>query len=306
MSLSEQIQLKFFDKDAFTMNDVYEVIPDKPRTTLRARIYDNLGIKFEKISRNLYRTIKDNCQCMIIEGDGRDLSMLEDNSVDCIITDHPWEDRANKGGNRNFALYPTFNYTYKDFTEKARVLKEGSFLVEILPEEKETNYVYLYKIKKMAEENGLQYYAKVTWKKGTFVSNTGRKAKNSEDVMIFSKGKPRELRIDAKKTKALGVTTYMSGTNKMLPTEFNIQAVPVSKKINQAEKPVALYEQIIDYITQEGELIVDQFAGSGSLGVAALNKHRNCILIEKVKENIEKIKERFIKTFGTCECFSLI
>ena len=46
----------------------------------------------------------------------------------------------------------------------------------------------------MAEKEGFKYYAKVTWKKGTFVSNTGRKAKNSEELMIFSKGKARCLR----------------------------------------------------------------------------------------------------------------
>lgn len=35
------------------------------------------------------------------------------------------------------------------------------------------------------------------------------------------------------------------------------------------------------------------FAGSGAVGVAALNKKRSCILIEILKENIEKIKTRF-------------
>ncbi len=48
------------------------------------------------------------------------------------------------------------------------------------------------------ESCGFMYYSKVTWKKGNFVSNTGRKSKNSQDVMIFSKGKARNLRIDAK------------------------------------------------------------------------------------------------------------
>ena len=37
-------------------------------------------------------------------------------------------------------------------------------------------------------------------KKGTFVSNTGRKAKNTQDIMIFSKGKARNMRYDKKRT----------------------------------------------------------------------------------------------------------
>jgi len=34
-----------------------------------------------------------------------------------------------------------------DFKEKARVLKDGCFLVEVLPAENENNYEYLYQIK---------------------------------------------------------------------------------------------------------------------------------------------------------------
>lgn len=70
--------------------------------------------------------------------------------------------------------------------------------IEILPAENENNYEYLYQIKQYAKEAGFLYYSKVTWKKGGFVSNTGRKAKNSQDVMVFSKGKARSMRIDKK------------------------------------------------------------------------------------------------------------
>ena len=238
---------------------------------------------------NRFKKYKD---CILIEGDGRDLSILQDESIDCIITDHPWLSKANVGGNRNFTEYETFEYTLDDFKEKSRVLKDGSFLVEVIPNENESNFDYLYQLKKMAQEAGFQYYAKIPWIKGTFVSNTGRCSKNSEDLMIFSKGKPRALRLDAKKTKSLGIETYMSGTNKMLPTEFNVQAVSNKDKICQSEKPSALFEQLLEYITLEEELVLDQFAGSGSVGQACLNTNRKCILIEKDSEKVEKIAER--------------
>ena len=65
----------------------------------------------------------------LIEGDGRVLSMLQEESIDCIITDHPWLDKlSNKGGNRSFADYECFLYEQRDFNEKARVLKPGCFL----------------------------------------------------------------------------------------------------------------------------------------------------------------------------------
>lgn len=293
MSLKERI-MNTFPEEEFTLQDAYNAIDDKPATTVRGRIYDNLGISFERVGPGVYRTIKGDEQCILIEGDGRDLSFLPDNSVDCIITDHPWKDeKANKGGNRNFADYDCFRYEESDFIEKARVLKEGCFLVEMIPAENETNFDYLYEVKKMAKKAGFSYYAKVPWKKGTFVSNTGRKAKNSEDMMIFSKGKARAMRPNVKQDLAEPeVKHFMSGTAKMLPTEFNVQAVHRKNAIAQSEKPVGLVEEILDYLTFEHELVLDQFAGSGVVGEACLNKNRNCILIEKDHGCVENIKKR--------------
>lgn len=293
MSLRERI-IEAFPEGEFTLQDAYTAINDKPATTVRGRIYDNLGIAFERVGEGVYRTIRGDQQCILIEGNGRDLSFLEDKTIDFLVTDHPWMDKkSNKGGNRNFAAYDCFEYELSDFKEKARVLKDGCFLVEMLPAENENNFDYLYKIKKMAQEAGLQYYAKVPWIKGAFVSNTGRKSKNSEDMMIFSKGKPRAMRPDVKKDLAEPeVKHYMSGTAKMLPTDFNVQAVPKKEIISQSEKPVGLVEELLDYLTFENELVLDQFAGSGVVGEACLNKKRNCILIEQSPECVKNIRKR--------------
>jgi len=299
MTLVEKLFNCFKEKESFSLKEAYEMNSDKPQETIRARIYENLGTKFERITKGVYSTITSDAeQCILIEGDGRNLSMLKDNSIDCILTDHPWLDiKSNKGGTRAFALYDCFNYRLEDFKEKARVLKQGCFLIEVLPAENENNYEYLFQIKQMAKEAGFLYYSKVTWKKGTFVSNTGRKAKNSQDIMFFSKGKARNMRYDKKKSDRMGMSCYMSGCNGMLPTMFDIQSVPSKKKIHQSELPVELCERIIEFVTYEGEVILDSFAGSGVVGVAALNKKRSCILIEILRENIEKIKSRFNNLF---------
>ena len=282
-----------FKQTQFTLKEAYKSNPNVNPESVRARIYENLGIVFERIGKGIYLTKEQDC--LIIEGNGRDLSCISDESIDCIITDHPWQDlKSTKGGNRNFADYDVFEYTKEDFIEKARVLKEGSFLCEIIPAESDTNFDYLYKIKKMAQEAGFEYYAKVPWKKGTFVANTGRKAKNTEDLMIFSKGKARALKPD----KQRGVdengnpTRYMSGTNGMLPTCFDVQAVPKKEIIAQSEKPVELFEQLLDYITRENEIVLDQFAGSGAVGEACMKKSRKCILVEKMKEKVDNIAKR--------------
>ncbi len=293
-NLADRIFSCFKFDDSFSLSDAYSHFNENANETIRARIYENLGIKFQRIAKGVYKTISGNQTCVLIEGDGRDLSFLKDKSIDCIITDHPWSDlKSNKGGNRSFSNYDCFQYKLDDFMEKSRVLKDGCFLVEILPAENENNYKYLYQIKEYAEKSGFLYYSKVTWKKGNFVSNTGRKAKNTQEVMIFSKGKARNMRFDAKKSSLLEGNYYMSGTAKMLPTMFDIEPVPVNKKIHQSELPLSLCEEIIEYVTYEDEIILDSFAGSGSVGIAALNKKRNCILIEKDKNVTRLISERF-------------
>lgn len=295
MSIAKTI-LEIF-KGKFSLKEAYAANPDMPEASVRRSIYENLGISFQRVGRGMYMPMTTtgyvNEQIMLIEGDGRKLSAIQNNSLDAIITDHPWFDpKSNKGGNRAFASYDTFMYTEADFREKARVLKNGCFLVEFLPAENANNYEYLFQIKKMAEKAGFQYYSKVAWKKGTFVSNTGRKAKNTEDIMIFSKGNPRALRIDAKKTKNTGIISYMKGANGMLPTYFDVQPVPKKEVITQSEKPVELLKQIIEYITLPGEIILDQFAGSGVLGAAALLTDRLALLVEKAHEKVEAIAKR--------------
>lgn len=314
----------FLDDEKFTIQEATNLVKniknmDVNNESIRARIYEGVdkGL-FKKITRGVYKVSsqingKPN-NCLLINGDGRDLSMIEDNSIDGIITDHPYDlNKALTGGNRKFASYELFKYNQKDFNEKQRVLKDGAFMVEFLPEESEINFEYLYQIKQMAINSGFKYFAKVPWKKGEFIANTGRKSKNTEDVMIFSKGKPRALKLDAKKNIETALKNninvkgkssyevrdilveneltvcYMKGTNGMLPTTFDYQPRGKNEKVMEAEKPVQLLQEIITYISKPYETLLDQFAGSGNFVVACFNTKRNSIAIENDDIMYEKM-----------------
>ncbi|MDQ0361582.1 DNA-methyltransferase [Breznakia pachnodae] len=208
--------------------------------------------------------------------------MIESNSIDAIITDHLYLiEKSHKGGNRNFTSeYECFNYEVSDFEEKIRVLKPGGFMIEFIPEENADNYNYLFNMKEMAKQVGFEYYSKVPWNKG-IKHNVGRKQKMTEDILFMSKGKARSLRRDVKKDKQDPTKEhFMSGTNGMLPAEFEHKAPIKNERIHQAEKPVELIEELIEFVTKENETILDQFGGSLNTGKAALNKSRNAIVIE--------------------------
>lgn len=164
-------------------------IPEKPLSSIRGRLYRELSERCKRVARGVYMylSMDEAGAAIVVEGNGRDLSAFDDGSIDAIVTDHPWECESNVGTNRRFDSgyeETVFRYKLEDFKEKARVLKDGGFLVEMLPAENEKNFKYLYEIKIMAEECGLQYYSLIRWKKGIRVFNTGRCSKNSETVMF--------------------------------------------------------------------------------------------------------------------------
>ena len=76
------------------------------------------------------------------------------------------------------------------------------------------------------------------------------------------------------------------------------QAPGKNSRIHQAEKPVQLLQQILGFVTEEKEWVLDQFAGSFSLGEAALSSERNAICIEINEEYFEKGKERLLSAKG--------
>jgi site-specific DNA-methyltransferase (adenine-specific) len=71
--------------------------------------------------------------------------------------------------------------------------------------------------------------------------------------------------------------------------------------VHRTEKPVELIEWIVKTYTNEGALVLDNTAGSGTLGEACLNSNRDFILIEKNYSDFEKIKNRvevIFKNYG--------
>lgn len=250
----------------------------------RAIIYRHPG-EFKRVLKGVYLYTGENSSSLLIEGDGRNLSEIEDNSIDCIITDHPWSDKkAHTSGNqKNFVNYDTFSYTLDDFKAKARVLKEDSYLAEFMPVESATNWEYLSKVKQMAKEAGFEYYASCIWRKAPEGAiNNGRTTKGVEQILLFTKGKPRRL---APKGKP-----YM--TKGMLSYEIDIP-IKAKEKVHQAEKPLALYEYLIENLTEEHDVCLDQFGGACNMLKAAVNKNRFAIVYEYCHDFVKKAAERF-------------
>jgi site-specific DNA-methyltransferase (adenine-specific) len=62
--------------------------------------------------------------------------------------------------------------------------------------------------------------------------------------------------------------------------------------IHSTQKPLALIEYFVKTYSNEGDLVLDNVAGSGTLAVACENLNRQYIVIEKEKESFDKILKR--------------
>lgn len=79
---------------------------------------------------------------------------------------------------------------------------------------------------------------------------------------------------------------------------LSVQVFPnadLSKVLHPTQKPVELFEYLIRTYTNEGDLILDNCAGSGTTGIACLNSNRDFILIEQDKKYFDIINDRIVK-----------
>lgn len=56
-NLAERIFSCFKSEDSFSLSDAYSHFKESANETIRARIYENLGIKFQRIAKGVYKTI---------------------------------------------------------------------------------------------------------------------------------------------------------------------------------------------------------------------------------------------------------
>lgn len=74
----------------------------------------------------------------------------------------------------------------------------------------------------------------------------------------------------------------------------SVQKFNMEKGLHPTQKPVSLFEYLINTYTNEGDIIVDCCAGSGTTGVAAKNTKRNFIVNDIEYKYSELMKQRLL------------
>jgi site-specific DNA-methyltransferase (adenine-specific) len=141
--------------------------------------------------------------------------------------------------------------------------------------------------------------------------------KSHEDILIFCKNKtiynPQMVKRTDNELKRLSHksvnTTSSEHTKSMIGKSGNrydniykypnsiIEKIGVmnnggEKLPHPTQKPISLFEYLIKTYTNEGDLVLDNCAGSGTTAIACLNTNRNYILMEQDKQYFDLINKR--------------
>jgi site-specific DNA-methyltransferase (adenine-specific) len=187
------------------------------------------------------------------------LRSLPSGSVDLVVTDPPYESlekhraigtttrlkHSKASSNDWFAIFPNARFP-ELFGEVYRVLRKDRHFYLFC--DAETAFI----AKPLAEVAGFKFWKPLVWDKKRIGMGYHYRSRY-EFILFFEKGK--------RKLNDLGVADIIE-----CPRIFN--GYPT-------EKPVEVSEVLVGQSTQPGELVIDPFMGSGSVGVAALRLGRS-------------------------------
>jgi len=145
--------------------------------------------------------------------------------------------------------------------------------------------------------------------------------KKHENILVFSKKKTkfnhiyedREYKGSISNRKpwktwntstehGLGKTNKKIISKKRNPTTIlrfaSLPPFPKGSIIHPTQKPVALFEYLIKTYTNEGDLVLDNTAGSGTTAIACLNTNRQFIVMEKEQKYYDIILKRVAEHRG--------
>lgn len=227
----------------------------------------------EKIELN--RIYNEDC----LEG----MKRIPDNSVDLIVTDPPY--KLTSGGQKNTSIDFVFNRgnVGDNFTGKFfNVPKFSDWLPECFRVLKEGTHCYCMSndrnLKEMiieSERAGFKLLNILVWDKGMH-SPTMYYMKNVEFILLLRKGRARKINNlgDFALIKVKGV---------------------YGNKVHVSEKPSALFEKFILNSSNEQNVILDPFMGSGTTAISCINTNRNYIGFEIDKEYCKISEKRILE-----------
>lgn len=253
----------------------------------------------------------------VVHGDVREvLKHVPDDSIHLTFTSPPYYNA------RDYSIYQSYE-EYLDFLEDVfravhRVTKEGRFFVlntspVIIPRISRSHsskrYPIPYDIHPRLVKMGWDFIDDIVWLKpeasaknrnAGFLQHRkplGYKPNSITEMLMVYRKKSHKL-IDWNMKQYSQDKIERSKVNGEYETSNVWKIDPTFDRIHSAVFPLELCNKVIKFYSLVEDLVFDPFAGSGTLGRAALNLQRYFFLVEKETQYIERIKEEINKSTG--------
>lgn len=249
----------------------------------------------------------------IVNGDSRQMKLIEDKSVNLVITSPPYWQLKDYGTENQIGYHEDYE-TYINnlnlvWKESYRVLENGCRLcVNIGDQFARAVYYGRYKvipirteIIKFCESIGFDYMGAIIWQKQTTTNTTGGASlmgsfptpRNGilsidyEFILIFKKlGTPKKVSKEIKEQSKLTTEEW----KEYFAGHWSFGGARQDGHI--AMFPEELPKRLIKMFAFKGETVLDPFMGSGTTSLAARSLERNSIGYEINPEFIEIAKEK--------------
>jgi len=226
-----------------------------------------------------------------------ELSKLPDKSVRLIVTDPPYNLNKDYGNNQDkleFEEYLDFSRAW--LKEAKRVLTDDGTLYVFMG----MRYIsYVYTI--LEQELGMHFNSWITWYYTQGIGKTKGFSPRHDDILMFTKHpKKFVFNLDAIRVpqKYYRSVNNMRGANPGNVWEFShMHYCNKNRKKHPTQKPEGLYERMILASSNEGDLVIDPFVGSGTLLRVCQQTNRRGIGIDINPDYIEMTKERLEEPF---------
>lgn len=242
------------------------------------------------------------------------LKQIQEESINLIVADPPYviskesnfhtmKDRKNARTGTNFGEWDIDFDNSQWITESFNVLKPGGSLI-VFNDFKKASVVV-----DIATKAGYIYKDTLIWKKtNPMPRNRDRRYIPDVEMLIWFV-KPGKWTYNRQNEK------YESS---ILP--FAVESGGGFKRYHPTQKPVKLIEYLLSIHSNDGDIVLDPFMGSGTTAIAAMNTNRNFIGFELDKNYydicINRIKEKgktnlfsdinsklgILKSLGGSEC----
>ena len=241
------------------------------------------------------------------------MKTLPDDYIDLTVTSPPYDNLRTYNGNIEQWSFEKFQSIAKDLF---RITKSGGAVVWIVSDQtvngSETGTSFRHALYFM--ECGFALHDTMIWQKISPFQHANRYIQQFEYMFVFSKGKPKTANLICDrpniyagadihgterqqdgKTKSLS-ETQKSKCVKDFGARFNIWDIPPVKNNETGHPAVFPYKLCQDHIltwSNQGDVILDPFLGSGTTRIVAYDTNRDFVGCEIDKDYFDAQEKRF-------------